>query len=198
MKQKWKMKVALGCIHVSQAWGEMYHRKIRLFPHMFICTICLLVVLNTKDYLFREHRYIYVLMDMHPWLVRCDQNTDPANCRLLFDVEFVLLHGKFTYHEWGVHIYDYFWGALWKNIWNIAESNFGSDGGGINLHAEWPCNFHDSILSLTLQLIKWTKMGALNSSKNREYALHVNINCSILSTKIILFMVEHVFLHYKP
>lgn len=23
-----------------------------------------------------------------------------------------------------------------KNIWNIAESNFGSDGGGINLHAE--------------------------------------------------------------
>lgn len=71
------MKVALGCIHVSEAWGEMYHRKIRLFPHMFICTICLLVVLNTKDYLFREHRYIYVLMDMHPWLVRCDQQIDP-------------------------------------------------------------------------------------------------------------------------
>lgn len=91
-----------------------------------------------------------------------------------------------------------FGGPYEKIIWNIAESNFGSDGGGINLHAEWPCNFHDSILSLTLQLIKWTKMGALNSSKNREYALHVNINCSILSTKIILFMVEHVFLHYKP
>lgn len=91
-----------------------------------------------------------------------------------------------------------FGGPYEKIIWNIAESNFGSDGGGINLHAEWPCNFHDSILSLTLQLIKWTKMGALKSSKNREYALHVNINCSILSTKIILFMVEHVFLHYKP
>lgn len=124
MKQKWKMKVALGCIHVSQAWGEMYHRKIRLFPHMFICTICLLVVLNTKDYLFREHRYIYVLMDMHPWLVRCDQNTDPANCRLLLDVEFVLLYGKFTYHEWGVHIYNYFWGALWKNNLKYCRKQF--------------------------------------------------------------------------
>lgn len=94
-----------------------------------------------------------------------------------------------------VYIFIIYGGPYEKIIWNIAESNFGSDGGGINLHAEWPCNFHDSILSLTLQLIKWTKMGALNSSKNREYALHVNINCSILSTKIILFMVEHVFLH---
>lgn len=198
MKQKWKMKVALGCIHVSQAWGEMYHRKIRLFPHMFICTICLLVVLNTKDYLFREHRYIYVLMDMHPWLVRCDQNTDPANCRLLFMLNLsCFMENLLIMNE--VYIFIIIFGGPYeKIIWNIAESNFGSDGGGINLHAEWPCNFHDSILSLTLQLIKWTKMGALNSSKNREYALHVNINCSILSTKIILFMVEHVFLHYKP
>lgn len=106
MKQKWKMKVALGCTHVSQAWGEMYHRWSRLFPHVFICTICLVVVLNTKDYPLRKQRYIYVLM--HPWLVRCDQNTDLANCRLLLDVKLVLLYGRYTYHEWGVHIYSYF------------------------------------------------------------------------------------------
>lgn len=191
------MKVALGCTHVSQAWGEMYHRWSRLFPHVFICTICLVVVLNTKDYPLRKQRYIYVLM--HPWLVRCDQNTDLANCRLLLDVKLVLLYGRFTYHEWGVHIYSYFFFLNYEN--NIAESNcdtcWSADGGDINLHAEWPCNFHDNILSLTLQLIKYTKLGAF-SSQNREYALHVNITCSILSTKIILFTVEHVFLHYKP
>lgn len=127
-----------------------------------------------------ETKIQYVLM--HPWLVRCDQNTDLANCRLLLDVKLVLLF--FLNYE---------------N--NIAESNcdtcWSADGGDINLHAEWPCNFHDNILSLTLQLIKYTKLGAF-SSQNREYALHVNITCSILSTKIILFTVEHVFLHYKP
>lgn len=144
-----------------------------------------------------ETKIQYVLM--HPWLVRCDQNTDPANCRLLLDVKLVLLYGRFTYHEWGVHIYSYFYFLNYEN--NIAESNcdtcWSADGGDINLHAEWPCNFHDNILSLTLQLIKYTKLGAF-SSQNREYALHVNITCSILSTKIILFTVEHVFLHYKP
>lgn len=69
---------------------------------------------------------------------------------MFFDVEFVLFYGKFIYYEWGVYIYDYFWGVLWKNIWNIVESNFGLDGGGINLYVEWLCNFYDSILFLIL------------------------------------------------
>lgn len=43
-----------------------------------------------------------------------------------------------------------FGGLYEKNIWNIVESNFGLDGGGINLYVEWLCNFYDSILFLIL------------------------------------------------
>lgn len=197
MKQKWKMKVALGCTHVSQAWGEMYHRWSRLFPHVFICTICLVVVLNTKDYPLGKQKYNMFWCILDWWDVTRKQIRQIVGCFLMLNLS-CFMEDLLIMNEVYIFIVIFFF-LNYEN--NIAESNcdtcWSADGGDINLHAEWPCNFHDNILSLTLQLIKYTKLGAF-SSQNREYALHVNITCSILSTKIILFTVEHVFLHYKP
>lgn len=50
-----------------------------------------------------------------------------------------------------VYIFIIIFGGFYeKIIWNIVESNFGLDGGGINLYVEWLCNFYDSILFLIL------------------------------------------------